>query len=118
MKTRIGKWMGIGLLGLGLQVFSGCVVYPEGGYSATYYDYDYYPAWDVYYYPERRVYYWNDGGRWRSGGRLPNRYVFHEEQSEHLRLHTRQPWTEHHEQRGGNDQHNGGPGSGHERDHN
>jgi hypothetical protein len=66
------------------------------GGGATYYDYDYYPDEDIYFYPEAHVYYWNDGGRWRSGRDLPPRYRLNEERREHLRLHSRQPWTEHH----------------------
>lgn len=74
---------------------AGCAgeTYATGG--VAYYDYDYYPNWDVYYYPHDRVYYWHDGEHWRSGHGLPNQYRLREEQHEHLQLHTRQPWTEH-----------------------
>ena len=67
----------------------------------AYYDYDYYPEWDVYYYPEGHIYYWNDGGHWRSGGRLPSHYVLHDENRERLQLHSRQPWTEHQSEHSG-----------------
>lgn len=88
----------------GLLLFSGCAGYDGGG--VAYYDYDYYPDYDVYYYPEGRMYYWNEGGEWRSGERLPDRYDMHERHSERLRLHSQQPWTEHHEH-GAPDRHSG-----------
>ncbi len=87
------------LLG-GLLVSAGCVVrervaYQGGGVAASaYYDYDYYPDGDVYYYPEGRLYYWNEGGRWLSGPQLPSRYHVQSEHREHMRTHTRDPWTE------------------------
>lgn len=76
----------------------GCAVHEGVGYGrgpVPYYDYYYYPDWDVYSYPEGHLYYWNEEGRWHSGPRLPDRYELHEEGREHLRLHTREPWTEH-----------------------
>lgn len=96
------------LAGLIVLTFAGCVgeVYPEGsatyavgGSASGYYDYDYYPGPDVYFYPQRRIYYWNDGARWRSGRRLPPRYHLREEEREHLRFRSREPWTERHESR-------------------
>ncbi|MGH7954242.1 MAG: hypothetical protein ACREFE_20295 [Limisphaerales bacterium] len=98
MITRL-RFACIGLLFGGWVLFSvGCagVVYPAG--TVGYYDYDYYPDLDVYFYPEGGVYYWNEGGHWSSGRRLPPTYHFHEESHEQLRLHSRQPWTEHHEE--------------------
>jgi hypothetical protein len=85
------------LTGTGLLLLVGCtgVAYTTPGGSVAFYDYDYYPDGDVYFYPHDHIYYWNDGGHWRSGGRLPDRYHLREEGREHLRLHSRQPWTEH-----------------------
>jgi hypothetical protein len=72
--------------------FAGCVA---GG--GGYYEYDYYPSSHVYFNAHANTYYWNDSGRWRSGGHLPDSYHFRaEEQHEHLQSHSRQPWTEHH----------------------
>jgi hypothetical protein len=81
---------------------AGCVgvAYTEPG-PGVYYGYDYYPDLDVYYYPERHVYYWNEGGAWRSGSSLPSGYHIRGEHHEYYRLHTQQPWTQHHEERGG-----------------
>ena len=74
----------------------GCVVPGEVSYSGgPYYDYYYYPEANVYFYPSGRRYYWHDGGHWRSGRRMPPRFSLREEHREHLRLHSRQPWTEH-----------------------
>lgn len=82
------------LSAIGILTFAGCA--GPGYTSATVaYDYDYYPSSDVYYYPHERVYYWNDAGHWRSGRGVPNHYQLHEQEREHLQLHTRQPWTEH-----------------------
>ena len=82
---------------------AGCAVhehgYVSGGVTVDTYDYDYYPAYNVYYYPRTRVYYWNDGGRWASGHRPPAHYELRPESREQLRLHSRQPWTEHHPDR-------------------
>jgi hypothetical protein len=108
---------GVGLLaGGGILCFTGCVgvAYPVGP-PGVYYDYDYYPDWDVYYYPAGHIYYWNDAGHWRSGREVPRRYHFNEERQEpreHLRLQTRQPWTEHHEEHNGH-----GERGGYQRDH-
>jgi len=88
--------------GICLLSAAGCTVhertYSSGpGYeTTTYYDYDYYPAYNVYYYPRTRVYYWNDGGRWSSGHRLPTRYEVRGAQREPYRSHSREPWNEHH----------------------
>jgi hypothetical protein len=68
----------------------------DGGGGVVYYNYDYYPDWDVYYYPQGRIYYWNEGGHWRSGAALPPRYDIQSRPHENLQLHTQQPWTEHH----------------------
>lgn len=67
----------------------------------TYYDYDYYPRHNVYYYPQGRVYYWNDDGRWVTSRRLPPRYELRDDRRERLRLRSREPWTEHHQERRG-----------------
>lgn len=76
-----------------LLLTAGC---EEGVYGgAGCYDYDYYPGADVYFYPDENIYYWNDGRDWRWGRRLPDEYRLHEEEWEHLRLHSREPWTEH-----------------------
>ncbi len=96
------KWIqGIvaALLCGGLWLNTGCVGVGYSGESA-YYDYNYYPDSDVYYYPEGHVYYWNEDGRWCSGERLPERYDLHEHHYEHFRGHSRQPWTERHEEHG------------------
>lgn len=88
----------------GMLATSGCVAYGGGG--GVYYDYAYYPDCDAYYYPRGHVYYWNEGGAWRSGNRLPDRYNGHVQHTEQLRLHSQQPWTEHHvEQRRGEQHH-------------
>jgi len=99
-KLNLQQWLrgaGAGiLLGSSALIFSGCVAtVREPGYSAgVYYDYNYYPAENVYYYPEGRVYYWNDRGEWRSGRALPPTVVIHEEHYEHYRSHSQQPWME------------------------
>lgn len=47
--------------------------YGGGGYAEdTYY---YYPDYEVYYYPRVGLYYWFEGGDWRYGQRLPERFV-------------------------------------------
>lgn len=94
-----------GLLLGGILVTSGCVAYGGGG-GGVYYDYEYYPDCDAYYYPRSHIYYWNEGGTWRSGDRLPDRFNGHAQPAEQLHLHSQQPWTEHHiEQRGGEQHH-------------
>lgn len=99
MRKNMAKWLrsvSAGLLfGSGIILFTGCtgVAYTAG--PGGYYDYDYYPGWNIYYYPQGHVYYWNDGRYWRSGRRLPPRYNLHHSHWEHLHLHSRQPWTEH-----------------------
>lgn len=104
-----------GLMLGGVLFFTGCegvvytggggVVYAGGGGGVVYYDYDYYPDWDVYFYPRAHIYYWYEGGRWCSGERLPPRFEIREEHREHLRLHTQQPWTEHHREHGDYERH-------------
>ena len=79
----------------GLLTITGCVGYAGGG-AGVYYDYDYYPDWDVYYYPHDHIYYWNEGGAWRSGARAPDRYDFHGRHMDHLHVQNQHPWTEHH----------------------
>ena len=94
MKKRL-QGIGAGLLLGGALLFSaGCagVGYAGGGY----YDYDYYPDWDVYFYPQGHLYYWNEAGHWRSGAHLPEHYALRGHHSEHFRGRTQQPWTEHH----------------------
>jgi hypothetical protein len=80
----------------GSPLLSGCAGVAYTGGVAVGYDYDYYPDWGVYYYPQRHIYYWNEGGVWRSGGRLPDRFDLHNRPAQHLHLRTEQPWTEHH----------------------
>jgi hypothetical protein len=87
------------LLGSAL-IFTGCVATVREPGPETYYDYNYYPAENVYYYPEGRVYYWNDHGYWRSGRALPQTIVIREDHYEHYRSHSTQPWTEQHEGEG------------------
>jgi hypothetical protein len=103
MKTKLITSLrraGAGCILAGCVVLSaGCVVHESGGVvrsGGPYYDYYYYPEAHVYYYPSGRVYYWRDGEHWRSGRRVPSRYSLHEEHREQLRLHSREPWTEHH----------------------
>lgn len=86
----------VGAFLAGSLLIQGCAATVEAG--GPYYDYDYYPDGDVYYYPHGHVYYWNEGGAWRSGERLPDRYAGHTQHSEQLHLHSQQPWTEHHVQ--------------------
>ncbi|MDE3099792.1 MAG: hypothetical protein KGJ88_09985 [Verrucomicrobiota bacterium] len=86
-----------GLLTGGWMLLStGCVgefgVYGPG--PGIWYDYDYYPAWNVYYYPEEHEYYWNEEGEWHEGAELPEHYHLRGERHEHLRFHTQQPWRE------------------------
>ena len=88
------------LAGAGLLLSAGCA--GAGYVGGGYYDYDYYPDWDVYYYPQGRLYYWNEAGHWRSGAELPHRYDLHQHrESQRLHLHTAQPWTEHRPAHGG-----------------
>src|SRR5258705_10622565 len=102
MKTKLITWLrgaGADCLLAGLMMLSaGCVVRTGGGVvsGGAYYDYYYYPEANVYFYPSGRRYYWHDGEHWRWGQRVPPRYSLHEEHREHLRLHSREPWTEHH----------------------
>jgi hypothetical protein len=98
------------LLGSAMLFSTGCVAYAPG--PDGYYDYDYYPDVDVYYYSVGGIYYWNRDGRWFHGRHLPPHFVLHDENRQHLQLHTRQPWTEHHAEHGqpeygghGNDHH-------------
>jgi len=87
---------GVLLLAGGLMLSPGCVgVGYEGG--VAYYEYDYYPDWDIYYYPRGHVWYWNEGGHWRSGGSLPPRYAVQGHAHQSLHLHSQQPWTENHQ---------------------
>ena len=81
------------LLGGALLFSTGCVATVGGG-GGVYYDYDYYPDWDAYYYPAGHVYYWNEGGAWRSGAHLPDRFHGSPAHTTHFRGHTSQPWTE------------------------
>jgi hypothetical protein len=67
-----------------------------GHHGSNYYEYDYYPDANVYFCPEGRMYYWYDDGCWKSGPRLPDRYVLREEHRQRLRVRTPEPWTEHH----------------------
>jgi hypothetical protein len=84
----------VGLLLAGPLLMGGCAAYVGGG-GAVNYDYDYYPDCDAYYYPHGHLYYWNEGGAWRSGDRLPDRYAGHAQHTEQIHLHSQQPWTEH-----------------------
>ena len=100
MKTRMVKGLqyvcaGV-LLGSGLLFSTGCVgvATPSGG--VVYYDYDYYPDWDVYYYPAGHVYYWHRGGFWHHGPDLPGWYHGAPAHIEHFRGHTTRPWNERH----------------------
>jgi hypothetical protein len=96
MKKRIAMVRNICaelFLGSAMLFFTGCVTYAPG--PDGYYDYDYYPERDVYFYSAGGIYYWNDGGHWRHGRHLPPQFALHQENREHLQLHTRQPWTEH-----------------------
>jgi hypothetical protein len=109
MKNNVKNWcQGIcaGLLVGGAALLSaGCADVGYAGASYGYYDYDYYPEGNVYFYPQGGIYYWNDAGHWRSGRRIPERYEWREEHREHLRLHSREPWIEHHEERRDYDRH-------------
>jgi hypothetical protein len=104
MKINLKKWFReicLGsLIGVSALLSGGCADVGYVGGSYGYYDYDYYPDGQVYFYPQGGIYYWNDRGHWRSGRRLPGGYELHEEHREHLRLHSREPWTEHHEEHG------------------
>jgi len=82
--------------GMWLALSTGCVGVAYPGGAAVYYDYDYYPGWNIYFYPAGHIYYWNEGGHWRSGAHLPPAYHLNGQSHEQLRLHSRQPWTEHH----------------------
>lgn len=48
---------------------------PAHGWRRKQETYYYYPATQVYYYPSLRRYYWIDGREWRSGDRLPRRFI-------------------------------------------
>ena len=65
---------------------------PPPAPSPAYYDYDYYPDWNVYYYPAGSTYYWYDNGTWVSGSRLPPRYVIRTARHEHVHSQSREPW--------------------------
>jgi hypothetical protein len=69
-----------------------------GHYGSQYYTYDYYPDVNVYFSLEGRNYYWYDG-HWKSGARLPDRYVLREENRQRLRSRKPEPWTDTHERR-------------------
>lgn len=97
LKGSLQRALVSALAAAGLAFFAGCAaeVYPAPGGDVAYYDYDYYPGVNVYFYPHDHIYYWHDRDHWRSGRALPYRYHLNEEQREHLRLHSRQPWEEH-----------------------
>ncbi len=59
------------------------------------YDYEYYPAANVYYDPAHGKYYWFEDGRWHSGHRLPSKIVIAGIPPEHVRYTTPEPWLEH-----------------------
>jgi hypothetical protein len=103
-KKIVSRWLrgacaGI-FLGTGALLFSGCEATVSTPDAEGYYDYNYYPAENVYYYPQGRIYYWNEDGEWRSGRALPPTVVIHEEHYEHYRSHSTQPWMERHEGEG------------------
>ena len=103
------KTLGIVLVSGGVILwFTGCTAttdrnhehYGElGHHNSHYYRYDYYPDANVYYYPEGQMYYWYHDGRWKSGPRLPDRYVLRAENRQRLRSRTPEPWTDTHEMR-------------------
>ncbi len=101
MKMKLATWLRQSwasvLLAGSVVLSGGCAIHGGVAYGEVpYYDYYYYPEWNVYFYPHGHLYYWHEGEHWRSGARLPERYSLREEHREHLRLHTREPWTEHH----------------------
>jgi len=79
----------VGLGGLG----SGCYT-TQRDYG---YDYEYYPASEVYYAPSAGVYYWYADNRWWSNRHLPRHYVL----SRPVRVHIndRYPYRHHDEVR-------------------
>lgn len=105
-------------LGSSALIFSGCEATVSTPGPEAYYDYNYYPAENVYYYPQGRIYYWNDRGRWVSGRELPRTVVIREDHYEHVRTHSTQPWIERHEGEGraGEIRHDRGDDY-HDRDH-
>lgn len=66
---------------------------PAHGWRRKHETYHYYPAIQVYYYPHTSSYYWLESGKWKIGGRLPERYVVTEHEVVMLELdyepHTR-----------------------------
>jgi len=69
-------------LGAPALALTGCVAeegaYYGPAYGSTAFDYDYYPAANVYYYPAGQVWYYPQGGRWLRATRLPAFYRIRE----------------------------------------
>jgi len=86
------KWLLSLLTAVSLGLGAGCEGVHASG-TVTFFDYDYYPDWDVYFYPTTQVYFWNDGRHWRSGRALPRDYRLNTNRRS-LHLTTRQPWTQ------------------------
>jgi hypothetical protein len=58
----------------------------------VYYDYEFYPDWNVYYYPAGETYYWAENGHWRSSHQLPPRYTIGQARHERVHSPSQQPW--------------------------
>ena len=85
----------------GLLLSPGCAGVSSGYSDVLYYQYDYYPDWNVYYYTADHIYYWSENGNWYAGERLPSRYHGTPPRVQHLVLRTPEPWNENQGQ-GGN----------------
>ena len=67
---------------------------PAHGYRAKH-EYIYYREREIYYAPEVRQWFWIDGGDWRVGARLPERYQQFTSGGVRVELDTDRPYTEH-----------------------
>jgi len=82
------------LLAAGPLISAGCFSVTRENRD-VYYDYDYYPEYDVYYDTEEHLYYWREDGHWVSGPVLPPRYVVREHHYRHIHVRNRHPWEDH-----------------------
>jgi hypothetical protein len=65
--------------------------YPTPGYAT--YEYDYYPAENMYYSPATGMYHWYQDGQWRSARHLPPQYTAPNPRYGRLvQTHAQPPW--------------------------
>ncbi len=67
---------------------------PAHGYRAKH-EYIYYREREIYYAPETSLWFWIDGGDWRVGARLPERYQQFTSSGVRIELGTDRPYVEH-----------------------